>query len=68
MKITGLKAILLACVAGASLLYAQSAPLSGEWETYTGDSQGRRYSPLTQINTTNVLRLKLAWQYGVAGP
>ncbi len=30
--------------------------------------QGRRYSPLTQINTTNVSKLKLAWQYGVAEP
>src|SRR4029077_4270476 len=28
---------------------------------------GRRYSPLTQINTTSISRLKLAWQYGVAG-
>ena len=61
-----LKAILLACVAGASLLYAQSASRSGEWQTYSGDAQGRRYSPLTQINTTNVSTLKLAWQYGVA--
>jgi quinoprotein glucose dehydrogenase len=63
----GLKAILLACVAGASLLDAQSAPQSGGWETYSGDAQGRKYSPLTQINTTNVSKLKLAWQYGVAG-
>ena len=66
MTITGLKASLLACVAGASLGYAQSASLVGEWQTYSGDSQGRRYSPLTQINTTNISTLKLAWQYGVA--
>jgi hypothetical protein len=62
----GLKAILLACVAGASVLYAQGASQSGGWETCSGEAQGRRYSPLTQINTTNVSRLKLAWQYGVA--
>ncbi len=60
-----LKAILLACVAGTSLLYAQNPSRSG-WATYSGDAQGRRYSPLTQINTKNVSRLKLAWQYGVA--
>src|SRR5438552_5450555 len=60
-----LKAILLACVAGTSLLYAQNPSRSG-WDTYSGDAQGRRYSPLTQINTKNVSRLKLAWQYGVA--
>src|SRR5881392_1745777 len=63
--IASMKALLLASVAGASLLYAQSAARTGEWQTYAGDAQGRRYSPLTQINTTNVAKLKLAWQYGV---
>src|SRR5258707_5504749 len=61
----GLKATLVACLAGASL-YAQSASQSAGWETYSGGSEGRRYSPLTQINTKNVSKLKLAWQYGVA--
>src|SRR4249920_1825049 len=60
-----LKAALLACLAGASL-YAQRAPGPGGWDTYTGGAAGRRYSPLTQISTTNVSKLKLAWQYGVA--
>ncbi len=60
----GLKATLVACIAGAGL-YAQSAAQSAGWETYSGGSEGRRYSPLTQINTKNVSRLKLAWQYGV---
>jgi quinoprotein glucose dehydrogenase len=67
MKITGLKAILLASVAGASLC-AQSASQSAGWQSYAGDAQGRRYSPLTQITTKNVSRLKPAWQYGVAQP
>ncbi len=67
MKITGLMAMLLGVLAGARLLTAQSGSLAGEWQTYSGDSQGRRYSPLTQINTANVSTLKLAWQYGVAG-
>ncbi len=67
MKFTGLTAILLAGVAGAGLLYAQGGSVAGEWQTYSGDAQGRRYSPLTEINTTNVSTLKLAWQYGVAG-
>ena len=65
MTVTRVKAmLLLACVAGGSLLYAQSASLVGEWQTYSGDAQGRRYSPLSQINTTNISTLKLAWQYG----
>src|SRR5215831_14482140 len=61
-----LTAILVACVAGASLIFAQGPPRSDGWDTYAGDAQGRRYSPLTQINTKNVSTLKLAWQYGVA--
>src|ERR1051326_1807544 len=62
----GLKVLLVACVAGAGLLYAQGGMQSAGWQTYAGDAQGRRYSPLTQINTKNVSNLKLAWQYGVA--
>ena len=60
-----LKAALLACMAGVSL-YAQSGSGPAGWSTYSGDAAGRRYSPLTQINPTNVSKLKLAWQYGVA--
>jgi len=62
-----LKALLLACVAGVSLA-GQSAPQSGGWESYNGDLQGRRYSPLAQINRGNVARLKLAWRYGAQAP
>src|SRR5215467_6834217 len=61
-----LMAILLACAAAVSLVFAQGVPRSSGWDTYAGDAQGRRYSPLTQINTKNVSTLKLAWQYGVA--
>jgi glucose dehydrogenase len=35
-----------------------------DWPAYGHDPAGQRYSPLTQINTTNVAKLKLAWQYG----
>src|SRR5262245_3532101 len=59
--------VLLAVVASASLLYAQAPSRAPGWNTYAGDAQGRRYSPLTQINTKNVSGLKLAWQYNVAG-
>ena len=41
-------------------LFAQS-----DWPGYGRDAFGQRHSPLTQINTTNVKRLKPAWQYGV---
>ncbi len=58
---------LLGVLAGASLL-GQGAARSAGWETYDGDPQGRRFSPLTQVNRENVGRLKLAWQYGVRPP
>jgi alcohol dehydrogenase (cytochrome c) len=31
------------------------------WPTYNGDYSGRRFSPLKQINSTNVQNLSLAW-------
>ena len=34
-----------------------------EWPTYGHDSGGMRYSPLTQINTSNVNGLSVAWVY-----
>jgi quinoprotein glucose dehydrogenase len=35
----------------------------GDWPTFNRDLAATRYSPLTQINTRNVARLKLAWSY-----
>jgi quinoprotein glucose dehydrogenase len=61
-----LAAIVVSCLAAAGVLYAQRTQQSAGWETYAGDAQGRRYSPLTQINRDNVGKLTLAWQYGVA--
>ncbi|GAB3736546.1 outer membrane protein assembly factor BamB family protein [Spirosoma lituiforme] len=34
-----------------------------DWPTYGGNAAGNRYSPLTQINTSTVKNLKLAWRY-----
>lgn len=42
------------------LLFAQPA---GEWVAYGRDSGGSRYSPLDQIDRTNVSALKTAWTY-----
>lgn len=33
------------------------------WPVYGGNNAGNRYSPLSQINLSNVAQLKLAWQY-----
>ena len=40
------------------------------WPTYNGDYSGRRFSPLTQINSSNVHTLSLAWatRFSAGGP
>jgi quinoprotein glucose dehydrogenase len=38
------------------------SPLA-DWPYYGSDPGGTRYSPLTQINRTNVGQLKIAWEY-----
>jgi quinoprotein glucose dehydrogenase len=35
----------------------------GDWPAYGRDSGGSRYSPLTEINRSNVTSLKIAWTY-----
>jgi alcohol dehydrogenase (cytochrome c) len=60
--------LLLLCCAAASSLRAQgldsavlAKPGTDAWPTYAGDYTQRRYSTLTQIDTTNVRHLTLAW-------
>jgi acido-empty-quinoprotein group A len=36
---------------------------AGDWTTYNGDYSGRHYSPLRQLNASNVKDLALAWTY-----
>jgi len=44
---------------------AASAAEATDWPTYGHDPGGMRYSPLAQINTTNVTHLTAAWTYGM---
>jgi quinoprotein glucose dehydrogenase len=37
--------------------------MAREWPTHGGNPAHTQYSPLAQINTTNVTRLKVAWVY-----
>lgn len=37
-----------------------------DWPVYGGGSSGQRYSPLTQINRSNVARLRGAWTWDAA--
>jgi quinoprotein glucose dehydrogenase len=56
--------LLIACAAGVRFSSAQSAdgPIA-DWPCYGGDAGGSRYSPLTQINKSNVTELTVAWEY-----
>src|SRR5687767_11998071 len=62
---------LTAAVLGASgtWLSGQSSPgfvattKNGEWQSYTGDTRGSRYSPLDQINADNFNKLEVAWRF-----
>ena len=40
---------------------------AGDWRTINRDAAATRYSPLTQINTTNVTRLQQAWTFPMTG-
>src|SRR5471030_1513306 len=38
------------------------------WGSYRGNSETNAYSPLTQINKSNVQNLEVAWQFGPGNP
>ena len=53
----------LRLVAAVGVLLSAAEPTNGEiadWPFYGGDAGGARYSPLTQINKSNVTELKVA--------
>ena len=65
MRVATLVSIaLVASAAGVQVSAPQSAdgPIA-DWLYYGGDAGGGRYSPLTQINKSNVAGLKIAWEY-----
>ncbi len=57
-----LPAIALIALAAAALP-AQPPMPTDSWLTYNGDYTGRRFSPLTKINATNIDSLSLAWTW-----
>jgi quinoprotein glucose dehydrogenase len=60
----------LAPLLGLSLLVsnAASAQEAAQWGYYSGNSATMRYSPLAQIDRTNVRNLKIAWRHPHADP
>lgn len=69
MKILKPLLLLLCCSAtlfGQGLDPAKlSQPPTDSWPTYHGDYSGRRYSPLTKANDSNIQSLSLAWIYPI---
>jgi quinoprotein glucose dehydrogenase len=57
--------------AGAALLFvpigaAQKGAANQEWRHYGGDAGGTKYSPLDQINASNVKDLQIVWRWKTA--
>ncbi len=42
---------------------AQQGAKNGEWRYYGGDAGSTKYSPLDQINATNVKDLQIVWRW-----
>ncbi len=61
-------ALLIVGVAGSGSAQRKPATPDQEWRTYNHDLAGTRFSPLTDINTTNVANLKQAWTYAFPAP
>jgi len=64
MRAVALASLLFTAAVGVPLSAAE--PTDGgiaDWTYYGGDPGGSRYSPLTQINKSNVAGLKAAWEY-----
>ena len=49
--------------AGAAATPFVASTKTGDWPSYTGDTRGSRYSPLTQINADNFNDLEVAWRF-----
>ena len=61
----GIMTTVLAGMAGRMILLflLASTAFGQEWRSYGGDAGGTRFSPLQQINRSNVGKLKRAWTY-----
>ena len=58
-----MKLLLLTILALTGLLYGQHGAAKGEWRYYGGDAGSTKYSPLNQINASNVKQLEIAWRW-----
>ena len=57
--------VTIAILAGCLNTSAQNQSDNVEWRHYNGDVSGTKFSPLEQINSSNVKDLALVWRYRV---
>jgi quinoprotein glucose dehydrogenase len=50
-------------VLATAAAYGQHGAAQGEWRFYGGDAGSTKYSPLDQINASNVKQLQIAWRW-----
>ena len=55
-------------IAAAAIVGARGPNADKDWPAHGHDAGAQRYSPLKQINTTNVSNLRLAWTYDTPAP
>ena len=64
MRVVALASLVLVAAVGTPLSAAEPTPGGiADWPYYGGDAGGSHYSPLTQIDKSNVAELKVAWEY-----
>jgi quinoprotein glucose dehydrogenase len=51
------------CAPATPSAIAQHGAVNGEWRWYGGDAGGTKYSPLDQINASNVKQLQIVWRW-----
>lgn len=59
-------AVLALLITLGALISLQPDGRNADWLAYGGNKAGNRYSPLKEINLSNVNRLKVAWEYDAA--
>ena len=62
-----MKRLLAFCATVTAFFYscvgvAQHGAVGGEWREYSGDTGASKYSPLDQINRSNVAQLRVVWR------
>jgi quinoprotein glucose dehydrogenase len=55
--------LLILAIAGTAQKSTGGRSADADWPMFNRDLAGTRFSPLTQINTTNVTKLTQAWTY-----